>query len=224
MPEFDLDQLKKSWQEHKVTPKYNSTEIEAMLNKSSRNYVKYIFWISCAEFLVILGMNIYYLFAGEDSQTYINILRKVGVHNSVEVQSNFDHLYYVLKIISLILTAVFVVQFYWNYKKITVESNLKKLIVQIIKFKKTVNLFILANIFLMILYTVALVIFTNWILFEQNIALARSTLIGFYAGFGVMMALGVVLIWIYYRVVYGIILKKLGENLLELKKIDSESL
>ena len=224
MPEFDLDQLKKSWQEHKVAPKYNSTEIEAMRNKSSRNYVKYIFWISCAEFLVILGMNIYYLFAGEDSQTYINILRKVGVHNSVEVQSNFDHLYYVLKVISLILTAVFVVQFYWNYKKITVESNLKKLIVQIIKFKKTVNLFILANIFLMILYTVALVIFTNWILFEQNIALARSTLIGFYAGFGVMMALGVVLIWIYYRVVYGIILKKLGENLLELKKIDSENL
>lgn len=224
MPEFDLDQLKKSWQEHKVAPKYNSTEIEAMRNKSSRNYVKYIFWISCAEFLVILGMNIYYLFAGEDSQTYINILRKVGVHNSVEVQSDFDHLYYVLKVISLILTAVFVVQFYWNYKKITVESNLKKLIVQIIKFKKTVNLFILANIFLMILYTVALVIFTNWILFEQNIALARSTLIGFYAGFGVMMALGVVLIWIYYRVVYGIILKKLGENLLELKKIDSENL
>src|SRR5690606_36331804 len=105
MPEFDLDQLKKSWQEHKVAPKYNSTEIEAMRNKSSRNYVKYIFWISCAEFLVILGMNIYYLFAGEDSQTYINILRKVGVHNSVEVQSNFDHLYYVLKVISLILTA-----------------------------------------------------------------------------------------------------------------------
>ncbi len=224
MPEFDLDQLKKSWQEHKVAPKYNSTEIEAMRNKSSRNYVKYIFWISCAEFLVILGMNIYYLFAGEDSQTYINILRKVGVHNSVEVQSDFDHLYYVLKIISLILTAVFVVQFYWNYKKITVESNLKKLSFQIIKFKKTVNLIILANIFLMILYTVALVIFTNWILFEQNIALARSTLIGFYAGFGVMMALGVVLIWIYYRVVYGIILKKLGENLLELKKIDSENL
>ncbi len=210
MPEFDLDQLKKSWQEQEVAPKYNSTEIEAMLNKSSRNYVKYIFWISCAEFLVILGMNIYYLFAGEDSQTYINILQKVGVHNSVEVQSNFDYLYFVLKVISLILTACFVVKFYWNYKKITVESNLKKLIVQIIKFKKTVNLFILANIFLMILYTVVLVIFTNWILSEQHISLAKSTLMGFYTGFVVMMALGIVLIWIYYRVVYGIILKKLS--------------
>lgn len=223
MPEFDLDQFKKSWQEQKVSPKYNSAEIEAMLNKSSRNYVKYILWISCAEFLVILGMNVYYLFAGEDSQTYINILKKVGVQNSGEVQSNFAHLYLGLKIISLLLTACFVVKFYRNYKKITVESNLKKLIVQIIAFKKTVNVFILANIFLMILYTVSLVIFTNWILFEQHISLPKSTLIGFYTGFGVMMALSVVLIWVYYRIVYGIILKKLSDNLSELKKIDTEN-
>ena len=223
MPEFDLDQFKKSWQEQEVSPKYNSTEIEAMLNKSSRNYVKYILWISCAEFLVILGMNVYYLFAGEDSQTYINILQKLGVKNSIEVQSNFAHLYLALKVVSLILTACFVVKFYWNYKKITIESNLKKLITQIITFKKTVNLFILANIFLMILYTVVLVIFTNWILFEQHISLPKSTLIGFYIGFGLMMAISVVLIWFYYRVVYGIILKKLSENLLELKKIDSEN-
>lgn len=223
MPEFDIDQFKKSWQEQEVTPKYNSTEIEAMLNRSSRNYVKYILWISCAEFLVILGMNVYYLFAGDDSQTYINILQKVGVHNSVEVQSNFAHLYFALKVISLILTACFVVKFYWNFKKITVESNLKRLIVQIITFKKTVNLFILANIFLMILYTVSLVLFTNWILSEQHISMPKSTLIGFYTGFGVMMALSVVLIWVYYRIVYGIILKKLSENLLDLKKIDSEN-
>lgn len=223
MPEFDLDQFKKSWQEQVVAPKYNSTEIEAMLNKSSRNYVKYILWISCAEFLVILGMNIYYLFAGEDSETYINILKKLGVQNSVEVQSNFEHLYLALKIVSLLLTACFVVKFYWTYKKISIESNLKKLIVQIITFKKTVNLFILANIFLMILYTLALIIFTNWILFEQHISLPKSTLIGFYVGFGLMMAISVALIWFYYRVVYGIILKKLSENLSELKKIDSEN-
>ncbi|MGZ5265037.1 MAG: beta-carotene 15,15'-monooxygenase, partial [Kaistella sp.] len=60
MPEFDLDNFKKTWQEQEVQPKYNSTEIEAMLNKSSRNYVKYILWISIAEFLIILGMNFYY--------------------------------------------------------------------------------------------------------------------------------------------------------------------
>jgi hypothetical protein len=67
MPEFDLDNLKKTWQEHKVEPKYSNTEIEAMLNKSSRNYVKYILWISIAEFLVILCLNIYYTFSSDDA-------------------------------------------------------------------------------------------------------------------------------------------------------------
>lgn len=220
MPDFDLDHLKKTWQEQEVQPKYNSTEIESMLNKSSRNYVKYILWISCLEFLVILGMNIYYLFSESDSQSFLNILEKIGVHNSVDLEENFSHLYFALKVISLLLTAFFVVKFYWNYKKITVESNLKKLIVQIIKFKKTVNLFIFANIFLIILYIVALVVFTNWVISEQHINLNQSTLIGFYVGFIVMMGICVVLIWIYYRVVYGILLKKLSENLKELKKID----
>jgi hypothetical protein len=34
------------------------------------------------------------------------------------------------------------------------------------------------------------------------------------------MILSVVLIWVYYRIVYGIILKKLGKNLEELQKIE----
>jgi len=45
MPDFDLDNLKKTWQEQEVRPKYDGAQIEAMLNKSSRNYVKYILWI-----------------------------------------------------------------------------------------------------------------------------------------------------------------------------------
>lgn len=223
MPEFDIDQFKKSWQEQDVQPKYNSTDIELMLNKSSRNYVKYILWISCAEFLVILGMNLYNLFAGDESQNFLNILQKFGVQNSVDLKTNFDHLYLGLKIISLALTAFFVICFYINYKKITVESNLKKLIVQIIKFKKTVNLFILANIFLMVLYSITLVVFTNWVLVQQNISLSNATLIGFYVGFFLLIGLSVLLIWFYYKIVYGIILKRLGNNLAELKKIDTEN-
>ena len=40
MPDFDLDNLKKTWQEQKVQPKYDNTEIIQMLNKKSRNYVR----------------------------------------------------------------------------------------------------------------------------------------------------------------------------------------
>lgn len=222
MPEFDIDNFKKTWQEQEVQPKYNSTEIEAMLNKSSRNYVKYILWISIAEFLVILCMNIYYTFLGDDSNSFIKILGRLGIQNSADLKTNFDQLYFILKIISLIMTAFFVVSFYQNYRRINIELNLKKLILQIIRFKKTVNLFILANIFLLIIFTLVLTVFTFSVLSEQNIHLNHPTLIGFMVGLVVMTVISVLLIWVYYRVVYGIILKRLSKNLGELQKIDSE--
>lgn len=222
MPEFDLDHLKKTWQEQEVQPKYNSGEIESMLNKSSRNYVKYILWISLAEFTVILCMNLYYLFIGNDSKSFINILLKLGITDSAKLDADFNHLNFGLKIVSLLVTAYFVIQFYRTYIKINVESNLKKLILQIIKFKKTVHLFILANIGLLIFYTVILGVFTFWVLNEQQIELNNPTLVGFYVGMLVMMGISVVLIWLYYRLAYGIILKKLEKNLGELKKIEEE--
>ena len=167
-------------------------------------------------------MNIYYTFLGDDSNSFIKILARLGVQNSRELQTSFGNLYLILKVISLIITAFFVVSFYHNYRKINIESNLKKLILQIIRFKKTVNLFILANILLLIVFTAVLTVFTFIVLSQQNIHLTHPTLIGFVVGIIVMTILSIVLIWIYYRVVYGIILKRLGKNLGELQKIDSQ--
>lgn len=222
MPEFDLDNLKKTWQEQKVEPKYSNSEIEAMLNKSSRNYVKYILWISIAEFMVILCLNIYYTFSSGDADSFIKTLQRLGVENTLKLQADFAHLYFVLKIVSLIVTAFFVIRFYQNYRKIHVESNLKKLILQIIRFKKTVNMFILTNIILLVAFTIVLTVFSFSVLSQQSIHLNHPTLIGFVTGLVLMTILSVVLIWVYYRIVYGILLKRLGKNLTELQKIDSQ--
>lgn len=223
MPEFDLDDLKKTWQEQKTPAAYSSSDIESMLNKSSRNYVKYILWISLAEFFIFLCLNIYYSFSGADSSNLISSLGRLGVNNTVELQADFAHLYFVLKIVSLILTACFVVKFYLNYRRINVESNLKRLILQIIRFKKTVNQFILANIILLIVFTVVMTAFAFRVLSQQDIHLTHPTLIGLLIGVVLMTVLSVVLIWVYYRVVYGILLKRLGKNLSELQKIDSQT-
>ena len=222
MPEFDLDNFKKTWQEQDILPKYDSTEIEAMLNKSSKNYVKYLLWISIAEFFVILCMNFYYAFLGNDRNSLMSILSRLGIKNTTSLEVNFTHLYFYLKLVSLLMTAFFVVKFFRNYRKINIESNLKKLILQIINFKKTVNFFILANILLIILFTVVLLVVTLTVLSQQNIHLNSPTLIMFLVGTIVMMGISVVLIWVYYRLVYGIILKRLGKNLEELQRIDEQ--
>ena len=224
MPEFDLDDFKKTWQQEPVQPKYNTSEIELMLNKSSRNYVKYILWISIVEFILIFGVNLYYTYLGEETADLTNVLGKLGIDNSEDFKNTLTQIYLVLKIVSLSMTAAFIYFFYQNYRKINVESNLKKLILQIIRFKKTVQLFILANIVLLIVFSLILGIYIFSVFSQQNIELTNSTMFGFFTGLLVTVGISVVLIWLYYRVVYGFILKRLGRNLDQLRKIEEENL
>ena len=222
MSDFNLDDLKKSWQEQDIESKYAPSEIAQMLHKKSRNYVKYIFWISAAEFLIVFSLSIFYIFQTESDTSFLDILKKLGVKETLQLQENFEHLYFSLKIISLLITGFFVVQFYLNYKKIKVQDNLKLLILQIVKFRKTVNAFIFTNIALLIVFTAILTVFIFNIFTEQNISLNHPTLIGFIVGLSLTTLFSVGLIWLYYKIVYGIIMRRLGKNLAELQKIEEE--
>ena len=223
MPEFDIDQLKKNWQKQDIPPKYGNSEILEMLNKKSRNYVKYIFWISLAEFLIFFGITLYYVFIGDDSGSFINILQKLGIEKTPKLEADISHLYFILKVVSLLMTAVFVVIFYKNYRKIQVEDNLKKFIIHIIGFKKTVNIFILANIFLLVASVGILTKFMFSEMASQNITMDHSTFVGFLVGLGASLVLCIGLIWFYYSIVYGIIMNKLGKNLDQLREIETEN-
>ncbi|UOV00108.1 hypothetical protein MUU74_09150 [Chryseobacterium daecheongense] len=221
MPDFDLDSFKKTWQEQPVQQKYDDNEILQMLNRKSRNYVKYIFWISVAEFLFFTVAGLFYLIQDKDSNSFLNILKKLGAQNTPELEQTFDDIYLVLKILSLSVTAYFVYKFYQNYRSIKIEENLKKFIINIIRFKKTVNAFILINIVLLIAFTSILVCFVFYVLNAQHIELTNSTLTRFMILVVVSTGLSVLLVWIYYRLVYGIILRKLDKNLKQLKEIDT---
>ncbi|QFG53778.1 beta-carotene 15,15'-monooxygenase [Chryseobacterium sp.] len=223
MPDFNIDDFKKTWQEHEVRPKYGNSEILEMLNHKSRNYVKYILWISVVEFLFFTGLSVFYIFRTEDSNSFISAMEKLGVHNTPELQQEFTLLYNILKALSFLITGFFVVRFYQNYRRINLEANLKRFILQIMIFRRTVNHFILANILLLIIFTGILTLFIFRTLATQEITLEQPTLLGFLTGIGIATLLSVGLIWLYYRIVYGIIMKKLGRNLNQLKDIENNS-
>ncbi|MGC5742887.1 beta-carotene 15,15'-monooxygenase [Chryseobacterium sp. NFX27] len=222
MPDFDLDSFKKTWQEQPVQPKYDSSEILQMLNRKSRNYVKYIFWISVAEFLFFSVLGLFYFFQGEESDSFRKILEKLGAQKAPEIETNFDHAYLAIKILSLLITAYFVLKFYQNYRKIKIEENLKDLIIRIMKFKKTVNAFILISIALLVAFTFVFTAFIFYVLNSQNVRPDNSNLIIVIIGIIVSTVLCVLLIWLYYRLVYGIIIRKLDKNLKQLKDIESQ--
>ncbi|MCI3938549.1 beta-carotene 15,15'-monooxygenase [Chryseobacterium aahli] len=222
MPEFDLDSFKKTWQEQPVQPKYDNDEILQMLNKKSRNYVKYILWISIIEFLLFTAFGLFYIIQNKESNTFLASLQKLGVEKNEQLQDIFDNIYLIIKVLTLFVTGYFVVKFYENYRKIKIEEDLKEFISRIIRFKKTVNAFILINILIVVVFTSALTIFGMYAIHNQNTALADSSMVAFTVSFIISTVLCVLLIWVYYRLVYGILIKRLDKNLNQLKEIDSQ--
>lgn len=222
MPDFDLDSFKSTWQKQPVENKYDDNEILKMLNRKSRNYMKYIFWISAAEFLFFTLFGFYYIIQDKDSNSFMALLLRLGVEKNKELTNNLEVIYLIIKITTLIVTGVFVIKFYQNYRKIKIEEDLKAFITRIINFKKTVNAFILTNIVLFILFTTVFTGFVFYVVNHQNIQLDSSTKNGFIMAIIVSTLLCVVLIWLYYRLVYGIIMGRLDKNLKQLKEIDSQ--
>ena len=114
------------------------------------------------------------------------------------------------------------VVFYLNYKKIDVESNLKKFIIHIIKFKKTVNLFIFSNVLLLVLFIGSLISLLTITIRRQNIHVDIPTFWSLLIAVSLSLLISVMLILLYYKLAYGIILKRLSKNLKQLEKIDLE--
>jgi len=220
--DFDIDSLKKTWQDQEIADGYDQNEIESMLNRKSRNYVKYILWISIAEFVIFGLINFLALFSTDFQTDFTSILNKLQIRNQNEVEFSLDRIYYLMKIFSLIITGVFVVIFYFNYKKINVESNLKKFITNIIHFKKTVNLFIFSNIFLLILFIASFISFIVFTINQQNIHLDNPTFWASLMALVFSLLICIILILLYYKLAYGILLKRLSKNLTQLEQIDSE--
>lgn len=222
MPDFDLDSFKTTWQKQPVEDRYNDSEILKMLNKKSRNYMKYIFWISAAEFFFFTLFGFYYIIQDQESSSFMSSLQKLGVEKNAELKSNLENIYLVIKTITLLVTGYFVVKFYQNYRKIRIEEDLKAFITRIINFKKTVNAFILINIILFITFTSVFTCFVFYVINHQNVHLESSEKTGFIAGIIISTVLCVILIWLYYRLVYGIIMGRLDKSLKQLKDIDSQ--
>lgn len=220
MPDFDLDNLKKTWQQQPVQTKYNDEEILRMLNNKSRNYMKYIFWISAVEFLFFFILGLYYLAQSRDTSSFISMLERLGIEKNDRLENNLEFIYLAIKIVSLLVTGYFVIKFYQNYRKIKVQEDLKQFITRIIQFKKTVSAFIIINILLLVVFSLALTVFVLYTLQYQNIELNTEGTLAFVLGLMISTVLGVLILWLYYRLVYGIIMKRLDKNLAQLQSIE----
>lgn len=197
-----LDLLKKDWKkQEKSLPKLSYDDLSKIIHKKSSSIVKWIFIISVLELLL---PHLVYLFT--DSSTVIEEIKELDLQGFILFMNIFLY--------SVVL--IFIYLFYKNYKSISANSNPKVLMQNIIKTRKTVKYYIWFNL--------SLIPITGGVLIGKQIyatdfleKLPEGTSI-ILVWFVVMLILSllVVVFWLFYRLIYGILLNKLKANYKEL--------
>lgn len=210
-----LDKFKKQWRrQDENLPQLSFDEIYKMLLKKSSSIVKWIFIISIGE--ILLWTSLVFI----TPQNGYEFIEKVGLETFFLISNIF---YYSI-------FAGFIFLFFRNYKKISATNSIKELMDNIIHTRKTVRYFIIFNIsfvaFLLIIMNISY--YTHFDLLigmmHTEIPDNKTTKDGFLFGFFVIQFIfGLILIGgmlLFYRIIYGIFLRKLYRNYHQLAKLD----
>ena len=199
----ELDLLKKDWKKSEASfEQVSEKEIYAMIHKKSSSIVKWILIVSILEFVVLNGIG---LLLPED--------------HSNEFNDKFDFYINILEIFSYGITIYFVFLFFKNYKSISVISSTKELAESILKTRKTVKYYIRYNISYIILIMLSFVAYTIYTDFITKNDFSSEMTIAI-VGLLFLSVIIIALMWGFYQLIYGFLLKKLKKNYEELQKID----
>jgi|SRR5690606_596201 len=210
----ELEILKQDWKKQESNyPHLSYDQIYKMLWKKSSSIVKWIFVISVLEFLFWAVLSVFYI-----NDEYWAQVERIHL-------TEFTIAIY---IISYTITFYFIYQFYRNYKKISATDDAVTLMDNILKTRKTVKLYI-AYVIISTLVTALVSIYFTMEYHINSAEVLDSTkdysfdfnqwaiLLCFTVLF-ILIFLG--LIWLFYRLLYGILLKRLAKNYKELKKLE----
>ena len=209
----ELDILKKDWKKQGAKfPKLSYDEIYKIIHKKSSSIVKWIFIICIAEFLFWGFINLLI------PESFFTIYEKLHLKEFLKITYIFHYA----------VVMIFIYLFYKNYNSICVIDSTNLLMKKIIKTRKTVNYYVYYNIIM----TVILSIIVNIIMFSDPALLnevmnPKHVQIDETMFFSIMLIAQIVgllimigLLWLYYKVVYGIFLRKLNKNYKELETLD----
>jgi hypothetical protein len=209
----ELDLLKKAWKNdaHSYT-EVSEQQIYEMIHKRSSSIVKWILMISIAELIVWSGIS--FLFVDE------NYLKTLEMYH-------IDTLFKGLTFLNYAVVIAFIYLFYKNFKTISTTDTVKKLMSSIIKTRKTVQYYIWYNLSMFAIIFVVVVI--SQITYDPNLnSVIESNkdldpqtfwiILGI--TYFVLFAITFGLFWLFYKLIYGFLMRRLLNNHQELKKID----
>lgn len=209
----ELDKLKQHWKANTdtVDKKLSKNDLYAMLRKNSSSILKTLFYISIIEFCVFSSLSLIPLF----NSSYRNRLETVYANNTAINAITF---------LSIGVILLFVFLLYINYKSLSVTDNAKKLMENILKTIKTVRYYVVYNLALGFILMVSMYyqITHNDPIIVEKLANAGTSKWALFIG---VMAISTLLflafVWLFYKLLYGKLIKKLKGNYNELLKLDN---
>ncbi|AXT54241.1 hypothetical protein J8L88_15285 [Aquimarina sp. MMG015] len=204
----ELELLKKDWKnQDEALPKLSYNEIYKMILKKSSSMVKWIFIISVLEFIVWSSIDI--------------IVRLTGQYEELEVLG-LEGFSMFTTILSYGILLYFMIRFYLNYKNIQTTDSAAVLMKNILNTRKTVKQYVWINISFLAITT--LVVITYMAFYtdaytsksadqEVPIYLVIVTSV-------IVLAIFIGLLALLYRLIYGILTRRLKKNYKELQKLE----
>ena len=203
----NLDSIKDIWKNQgESTIRFTQDDIQGMVQKKSSSIVKWILIISLLEFIL---PNLAFVFT--DFEATRLFYEKFGLKNTM----NFYAILHVIIIIG------FIYIFYKNYKNISTESNVKSLLTNILKTRSTVKYYVYYNLTIMgIIGLHMFYVVYNSPQFLQELP-ENSNMLMIWIISITLLVVTLLIFWLFYRIIYGFLLKKLKRNYSELSSKDS---
>lgn len=199
----ELELLKKDWKKQEASlPKVKAVEIYPMLLKKSSSIVKWIFIISVIEFAFWLLL------------AFIPDLSELEGITDTAMLNAFNTVMLVVQFTGL---AFFVSLFYYHYRKIETTDSSSNLMKNILNTRKSVKYYIWFNLALL---AIGLIGAFAILLAYDDTFLADKSVIAIILLMVFVIAISLCVVWLFYRIVYGILAKRLKTNYLELKRIE----
>ncbi len=204
----ELELLKQDWKrQEEVLPKLSYKEIYQMILKKSSSSVKWIFIISILEFVLWASIDILVRVSGDYEKFEIYDLKGFST---------------VSTILSYVILGYFIVRFYLNYKRIQTTDSAKVLMQNILDTRKTVKYYVWTVISFLSLTAIILVsylaIFTDKYKVDSSQEQVPVYIIIMITI--IVLAIFMGIIALFYRIVYGILTRKLKRNYQELEKLE----
>lgn len=209
----ELDVLKQDWKKQEQNlPRLTYDEIYKMLWKKSSSIVKWIFVISILE--LFLSTMLLILFA---DQAYWEEMDRLDL-------KDFTIGVYIF---SYSVTFFFIYLFYRNYQTISTTDDASTLINNILRTRRTVKFYIA---YVLISSGLSAMIIAFFTIKDHRITAKAEEITKYsfdsldWAKFilagCIILTIFLGAIWLFYRLIYGILLKKLKRNYKELKKLE----